>query len=67
MHKIVKFRDGRYGVRRGVWLFMIDSFADLHTRGLYWSIGTKYIDDCKGTLEQAQAAYDHITDYGTEV
>lgn len=53
--KLVKFADGKYGVRRrSAWsLWMGYEFLDLVTAGLWWTIGGCYFGDCRGTRESA--------------
>ena len=60
--KIVKFKDGSYGIRRG-WLFGYE-YKDL--RGsFWWRISETYFIDCKGTKEQVMKFYRNKNDKGT--
>ena len=53
--KLVKFADGKYGVRRRAWwtLWMDYEFLDLANQGFWWSAGSRYFRDCRGTREAA--------------
>lgn len=61
--KIVKFADGKYGIRRRAWwaLWMGFEFLDLLNEALWWPTGSVYFRDCRGTFESvtnAMAMYD---------
>lgn len=67
--KIVQFKDGRYGIRTGNWLFGY-RYLDFKNPNLMWS-GRRfglYYDDC--TVEDYKAAqrmFNIFTDKGTPV
>jgi hypothetical protein len=48
--KIVKFENGKYGIRR-FW-FLGWWFVDLRSPRLNWTRGDSDFEDCLGTLEQ---------------
>ena len=51
--KIVKFKDGKFGVRKGILFF---KFLDL-TDTYFWLTSYSNVEQyCKGTLEQAKQA-----------
>jgi hypothetical protein len=63
--KLVKFKNGKYGVRRGVFSY---SFADF--KGGFWWSGRnyiKYINDCQSTEEGARTYIETYNDKGVVV
>ena len=58
--KIVKFRDGTYGVRKWFGIYL---YKDLTISGLWWSMSSQFFSDCRGTLAQAE----YFSDKGTVV
>ena len=64
--KIVKFKDGRYGVRKSC--IFIDFYLDLVSYDTnWWTTRSKWMKDCKGTLEECRKALDNITDKGIPI
>ena len=66
--KIVKFKDGTFGVRR--WLPFGYEFLDLRMsliKRYWWSTGDKSFVNCRGTEQEARKHYDLLTDKGTQV
>lgn len=64
--KVVRFRDGRYGLRSGFWPFY--SFVDLKQSYYKWEKGSEYFFvRCKGSLEDALRAYHNLVDNGESV
>ena len=55
MAKIVKFKDGRYGVRKRVWFFWF-KYKSMYGDS-WWPSQYKLKAYCKGTLEQCKAVY----------
>ena len=47
--KIVKFRSGKYAIRRGIFFY---GYKDLRSLGFWWGRYSRYVGDCVGTLEQ---------------
>ena len=58
--KIVKFRDGTYGVRKWFGIYL---YKDLTISGLWWPMSSQFFSDCRGTLAQAE----YFSDKGTVV
>ena len=58
--KIVKFKDGTYGVRKWFGFYL---YQDLTIPGLWWSRNSKFFSDCRGTLSQAE----YFSDKGTVI
>jgi hypothetical protein len=68
--KIVKFKDGTYGVRRvSFWVpFPWFEYLDLRSNSLYWwDQRDAYFTDCQGTLAEAQARMNRATDKGRPI
>jgi hypothetical protein len=63
--KIVKFKDGKYGIRQWNWFFFRYEFKDLDPDCPRWfgfySIRFKY---CKGTLPAVKKALANLDDVG---
>ena len=59
--KIVKFKDGTYGVRR-LTLYGY-KYKDFHIPRYWWSRNSIYFADCRGTLTEAE----YYTDKGKVV
>jgi hypothetical protein len=53
MKRLVQFSDGKYGIRKGYWLFGY-RFQDFKHTSYFWTIRSKFINDCKTTKEKAQ-------------
>lgn len=63
--EIVKFKDGRYGIRKGNFITGY-KFISLNTF-LEWK-GRKEIEKyCKGTFEEAKEAHSKLTDNGKPI
>lgn len=56
--KIVKFNDGSYGIRKWSLLHLQYVYLDLNNRNYWWSLGSRWIKDCKGSLEEVQSLTD---------
>jgi hypothetical protein len=50
MKRIVKFENGKYGIRTGFWLFGY-RYIDLKKRPFNWKINSGFIDDCQSDLK----------------
>ena len=62
--KLVKFRDGTYGVRKGFWPFYM--FKDFRASRFWWTADSEYFHDCKTEdIETARRASN--PDYGEVV
>ena len=61
--KLVKFKNGTYGVRKGFWPFY--AFYDFTNTGFWWNNDSKFWHDCQTTDEQRARDFvkDH-NDYG---
>ena len=55
--KLVKFADGKYGVRKGNW-FTGYEFCDLKENNRWRTRDSAYFKDCRGTLEAALFRFD---------
>lgn len=66
--KIVKFNDGKYGIRRWT-LFGLFEFKDVQNTGYNWwhSKGASMFRNCRGEKEEVERIYDLLTDYGEAV
>ena len=64
--KIVKFKDGKYGIRKFDFLSKSYKFLDPITL-FWWPIDSIYINDCKGGLKTVKKVYDRLTDIGTPI
>jgi hypothetical protein len=63
--KIVKFSDGKYGVRK--WsLFGYEYLSLRFPLMFWWTRGSTFYDECRGTLGEASAAFAKM-DKGTPV
>lgn len=51
-YRLVKFRDGGYGVAKGRWVFT--EFVDLVNPEYCWSEDASYFKDCVGTRDKAE-------------
>ena len=54
MAKIVKFTNGKYGVRTGL---IFKKYIDLVCGSYQWGRGGQHFLDCQGTREQAEEVY----------
>ena len=66
--KIVKFKDGTYGVRRFS-LFFGYVYKDLANSGadFWWPRDSRSFRDCRSSKENAEAFFNIATDKGTKV
>lgn len=55
--RLVKFKDGTYGVRR--WWFLGWWFQDLHSLNVLF-FRSRYFHDCKGSYEKALEVYESL-------
>jgi len=62
--KIVRFKDGTYGVRRFSWFFMGYLYINLASQAFWWGRGDEYFPECRGTEERARAVLNTLTDKG---
>lgn len=62
--KIVKFKNGSYGVR--TWCFGF-RYLDLRSPCFRWALGSRFIGDCQGTKEEALHALWLYTDRGQPI
>lgn len=63
MIKIVKFKDGKYGIRKGVFNF---SFKEL-SGDYWWTRNSGFFSECKGNLKEVEKAWNNLFDYGEVV
>jgi len=64
--KIVKFEDGRYGIRKKS--YGVYRFLDLQTGlNFWWSQDCEYFNCCKGNYEEVKKAYLEINDPGKPI
>lgn len=63
--KIVKFKDGTYGVRR-LTLFGYE-YKDFRSIEFWWSRNSQYFPACHGTLTEAEYYTEYYTDKGKVV
>lgn len=63
MMKMVKFKDGTYGIRRG---WFNKEYKDLGY-DLWWGIKNSHIGDCKSTYEKVLQHYNLIVDKGSPI
>lgn len=61
--KIVKFKNGTYGLRKGIFFF---SFRDLEGR-YWWHRNSVYLSTYQGTLEEVKRLIDNEIDMGTPI
>ncbi len=64
--KIVKFKDGTYGVRKFSFL-MGYSYVDLTTPHYDWNRYCQYYHNCKGSKEESDKVFERLTDKGSVV
>jgi hypothetical protein len=50
---IVKFSDGSFALRRGLWFYQ---YLDLVSPSFWWSMNSKFFADCLGTEDQVRKA-----------
>lgn len=62
--KIVKFKDGRYGIRKGIIFY---KFLDIQKYNYWWRRKEHIEIRAKGTLDEVKKALDIVTDNGVEV
>lgn len=67
MAKIVRFKNGKYGVLRGGWFLMGYSFLDLVSKDHWWTKPNHIVAYAQGTHEQAKEALESLHDTGEEV
>lgn len=61
--KIVKFKDGTYGIRR--WSIIGYQYKDIKSDISYWwTLNTKFIGHCKGTYPEILEIFERMTDKG---
>lgn len=66
--EIVKFKDGKYGVKKTSFFGFNAQYKDLVPNTHYWwNHGGDFFESCRGTEEEATAMYDYITDMGEPV
>jgi hypothetical protein len=58
--KLVKFKDGTYGVRRGNW-FWGYSFLGLEDLGYWWNNGSSKMPCCKRDEAKARAVHSSLS------
>lgn len=63
--KIVKFKNGKYGIRRRFLGFLWYQYKDLTGNSLWWSISSPWMKDCIGTYEQCREILHDQNDTGT--
>ena len=57
--RLVEFKNGKYGIRVGSWLNGYE-FKDLVSTKYNWKIGSKFFDDCMGSLEDCYRVTDKL-------
>lgn len=64
--KIVKFKNGRYGIRRGFFGFY--QFKDLRNQPYWWRKSNRYIYECQThDFERVKEIFYILTDIGVPV
>lgn len=58
--QIVKFSDGQYGIRKS-YFFLWYVYKDLKTTSHWWTKGSEYFKDCRGTREEVDEAMKRLT------
>jgi len=64
--KIVKFKDGTYGIRRWSLLSLEYEYKDLQ-HFAWWPLSSCWQKDCRGTLEEAIQIIDRLADKGKPI
>jgi hypothetical protein len=65
--KIVKFKNGKFGVRKGLIKFNY-KFSDFNEPGRWWYLETMVPrDNIQSGLDEAKKLYEAYTDYGCSV
>lgn len=62
--KIVKFKNGKFGIRRRYWGFLWYEYKDLNNN-CWWGINSRWMKDCIGTYEQCLEIFHDSNDTGT--
>jgi hypothetical protein len=62
--KIVKFKDGKYAIRQGIFIY---NYVDLKVIDIYWHDLGCVNNYCKGTYKQVLEVFEKLNDYGQEV
>ena len=60
MSKLVKFGDGKFGLRKGCWLFGY-RFQDFLNPYFSWTMKNLHFSDCKTTEEHARSFLNNST------
>lgn len=63
MKTIVKFGDGSYGIRKGIFFY---TYLDLKNGRYWWSRSSAFFTDCMGMRNRVNEVWDIISfdDYG---
>lgn len=64
--KIVRFKNGKYGIRRFNVFRMKHEFKDLKDE-YWWEQGSRLMPHCQGSEEAVREVFDMITDKGERV
>lgn len=64
--KLVKFKDGMFGIRKGNW-FSGYKFLDIRNNKFWWTIKCDYYLDCHGEEQQVRNLYSSMVDLGEVV
>ena len=63
---IVKFKDGKYAVRKFSITGLCYEYKDLKDT-YWWSRGSNFFSHCKGSLEDAHTTMDLVSDIGIPI
>ena len=64
---LVKFKDGKYGIRREISDLSYEYYDFKNTVTCWWGTESNFFKDCRVSLEEAKGTYDVITDTGEAV
>lgn len=62
--RIVKFKDGTYGIRRGYFLY---SYRDLKDPIFWWGINSYSFKDCRGSIDRVEQLFSYTQDVGEPI
>ena len=65
--KLVKFKDGTYGVRKWSWLSLSYRYLDLKHGFYWWDRSSSFFRGCKGTEARSRSLMNSISDRGKVV
>ncbi len=66
--KIIKFRNGKYAIRKWSFIFGGYEYKDLKdSKCFWWGREEPFFDNCKGTLEEVKKKWNILNDSGRVV